>query len=698
MILSDNGTIDVPVPASASGTEGMGQDANLPAIFRFLRLFKRDLWCWLNALQKMWWLFLIFPFLFAIGLFMVRTMTTTNVYVANCGMIRQSISDTHHEVLPPGYVNIQKSVIMTLFKSRAVLEETVKRLSLPYTAEQLFRNIDVKSEKNSDYYYVSASSKDPTIAATLANTLADVFIEEYKKLIRKNLEDLNDSYVRTQNDLEKQIEEQGEKLKDLCAENNLTMIESDIAFNNQRLLQVEDRLTQAASTLDSAKQALYELQGELANTQENVVTHREKSTVVEDNLRQEESVLARYEEVYARNNPILIQQREVVRKLRAEVEKSQQEDETSENELDRKIIISRNPAYTQILVSIAARKAEISSLTNDIKLNNEIAVQLRARRELLASIQPVIRQMEMDLAQYKEQLNKNKLQIATIRNFLDRSFSDISIQELAKPPNRPLGRKRSVWGIIGFILGTFISLSIIFGCELFNLTVRSSIDIEQALQIKALGLIPVLDQAHRANYYSALQTILSNGEEYFSKLSPDHPLLVVFAPNKRADLDGKIREEFCETLKIRLGCKYVVISPLVGEEEAPSNQTPVLINDYLYQFTDEAPKPDKDHCVYFKLDDLSFISPLTGDQIQRIKTAYKSVSLIVWDLFDFELHRQLFAEIAHNADLTIIPMKYAQTSKLSIYRILQFLKAFHVNNVVGFLYNINNKHYSKASL
>ena len=696
MILSDNGNVSVSVRPNTFEL-GLEEDST-PVIIRFFRLFKRDIWCWLNAVQKLWWLFVIFPFLFAITMFFIRTMTTTNVYVANCGMIRQSISDNRNEILPPGYVNVQKSVILTLFKSRAVLEETVKRLSLPYTAEQLYGNINVSSEKNSDYYYLSASSRDPMIAATLANTLADVFIEEYKKLIRKNLEDLNDSYVRTQNDLERQLEEQNEKLKTLCAENNLTTIDSDIAFNNQRLLQVEDKLTRAASTLDSSKQALYELQGELANTPEEVVTHREKSTAMEDNIRIEEATLTKYEQMYSKNNPILIQQREIIKKLKAELARMQEEEDITDSDGNRRIVISRNPAYTQILVAISAKRAEITALNNDIKLNSEIAVQLRARRELLAAIHPVIRQMETDIAQFNDQINKSKLQIVTIRNFLDRSFSDISIQELAKPPNMPLARKRGVWAIIGFVLGSFVAIAIIFGCEFFNLTVRSNVDIEQALRIKALGLIPQLEQAHRANYYSALQTIISNGEDYFSKISPDHPLLVVFAPNKRSDIDEKIREEFCETLKIRLGCNYVVIAPLMGDDDASANPTPILINDYLYQFTDEAPKPDKDHKVFFKLDDLSFISPLTGDQIQRVKTAYKSVSLVVWDLFDFELHRQLFAEIAHNADLTVIPMKYAQTSKLSVYRILQFLKSFHVGNVVGFLYNINNKHYSKVSL
>ena len=698
MILSDNGDVET----FRENNTISEQEGSEPAIIRFTRLFKRDIWCWVSAVQRMWWLFALFPLLFAVSMFFIRTMTTTNVYVANCGLIRQQVTDTKSGILPPGYVNIQKSVIMSLFKSRAVLEETVKRLSLPYTAEQLFNNINVQSEKSSDYFYVSASSKDPTMSAALANTLADVFIEEYKKLIRKNLEDLRDSYTRTQNEMEKQLEEINENLKTLCAENNLTTIESDIAFNNQRLLQVEDLLTRSSSTLDSAKQALYELQGELANTPEEVVTLREKSTLAEDRLAQAEATLKEYEQIYAKNNPLLIQQRELVKEMRADLEKTRQEDESVENDANSKVIVQRNPAYTQILVSIAKQRSEITALSNDIKLNNEIAVQLRARRELLAQIQPVIRQMEIDLAQLKDQINKNKLQITTIRNFLDRSFSDISIQELAKPPNTSLSRKRGMWAIIGFILGTFVAVSIVIGCELFNLSIRSSVDIEQALRIKMLGMIPVLEQAYRANYYSALQTIITNGEDYFSNISPEHPLLLVFAPNKRSDMDEKIREEFCETLKIRLGCNYVVIAPIAEDEAASSaaGSAPVLINDYLYQFTDDAPKPDKEHKVFFKLDDLSFISPLTSDQIQRVKTAYKSksVSLIVWDLFDFELHRQLFAEIAHNADLTVIPMKYAQTSKLSVYRILQFLRTFHVKNIVGFLYNVNNKHYNKVTL
>jgi len=695
MILSDND--DAAVKDTGAPTPETEKEVFEPAIIRFSRLFARDIWCWVNAIRRQWWLFAIFPLLFACVTFFIRTMTTTNVFKANCGLIRQTIADSKSDILPPGYANVPKSNVEKLFTSRAVLEETVKRLSLPYTYEQLYNNISVTSDKNGDYYYLSATSTDSVLAATLANTLSEVFIDEYKKLIRGHLEDLNDSNVKTQNVLERELAEKNEALERIYAANNISDIDNDIAYNTQQLLSVEDQLRRASATLESSKQALYALQGELANTPEQVVSYRETSTIGEDELMRAQAKLSEYEQMYAKSNPILIQQREVVKKLQAELEKAKAEDENGENDINRKVIVSLNPAYTQINVNIATKNAEIASLNNEITLNNEAAIQLRARRELLTKNQVEIRQIKADIDQSKKQIAATKAQTATIQNFLDRSYSDISIQELAKPPNTPLKRKRGVWAVIGFVLGSFVSLAIILMNELFNLTVRSNVDVEQALRIKMLGMIPVLEQAHRANYYSALQTMISNGEPFFEKASPDHPLLLVFAPNKRSDLDEKTKTEFCETLKIRLGSKYVIISPIIGDD-VPAKQMPLLINDYLYQFTDEAPKPGKDRAVYFRLDDLSFISPLTDDQIRRVKTAYKSTALIVWDLFDFELHRQLFAEIARNADMTIIPMKYAQTSKLSIYRILQFLKSFHVRNIVGFLYNVDNKHYNKVTL
>ena len=353
-------------------------------------------------------------------------------FSATCELIRQEISYTESDILSLGYVSVPKSSIEKLFKSRAVLEKTVKRLSLPYSYEQLYNKISVTSDKNGDYFVVTAFSKDPVLAAKLANTLSEVFIDEYKKLFRRHLEDLNDNCVKTLNTLERELAEKNEMLEHIYATNNISDIDNDIAYNTQQLLLVEDQLRRTSAALESSKQALHALQGELANTPEDIVTHRETSTVMEDELRQAQDKLSEYEQMYAKSNPVLLQQRELVNKLRAELEKKKQEDENGENDFNRRIVISRNPVYSQINVSIATKKAEIAALNNEIRLNNEAAIQLRARRELLTKNQTEIRQIMDDIEQSKKQISGIKNRIATIRSFLDRSFSDISILKFAK--------------------------------------------------------------------------------------------------------------------------------------------------------------------------------------------------------------------------------------------------------------------------
>ena len=57
MILSDNGDAE-PIRDNSVISE---QEGSEPAIIRFTRLFRRDIWCWVGAVRKMWWLFAIFP-------------------------------------------------------------------------------------------------------------------------------------------------------------------------------------------------------------------------------------------------------------------------------------------------------------------------------------------------------------------------------------------------------------------------------------------------------------------------------------------------------------------------------------------------------------------------------------------------------------------------------------------------------------
>ena len=65
--------------------------------------------------------------------------------------------------------------------SRANLNETSRRLKLNYTHEQLFRTISIRqASRNSNYFFITATTRNPKLSADIANTLSEVFLEDYK--------------------------------------------------------------------------------------------------------------------------------------------------------------------------------------------------------------------------------------------------------------------------------------------------------------------------------------------------------------------------------------------------------------------------------------------------------------------------------------------------------------------------------------
>lgn len=81
-----------------------------------------------------------------------------------------------------------------------------------------------------------------------------------------------------------------------------------------------------------------------------------------------------------------------------------------------------------------------------------------------------------------------------------------------------------------------------------------------------------------------------------------------------------------------------------------------------------------------------------------MRNTLQQFDLVIWELFEFELHRQLYSEICKSADLTVIPMRYGRTSKWQIYQTLLQLNTCKVQRIAGLLYDVENKIYRKVSL
>ena len=682
MILGENNEINTPEEQNETPAVQPGRQ-------RISDLFRRDLIFWFTALLHRWWLLISLPLLSGILFFSARSILAPKAYSASTALVRQ-VADVRSGALPTGYVSTQFNVILNMILSRANLNETSRRLKLNYTHEQLFRTISIRqASRNSNYFFITATTRNPKLSADIANTLSEVFLEDYKKFIRTNIEQICESSIRSRNSLQKELDDLLSRKKRLYDENNISSLTREQATNAQRIIIQEDRLLHAETQLDALQKKYDDLEVQLQTTPKIVELYSEQNISSDRKLADLKLELSSLRQRYTDNNPIVEKQMTLIKAL---------EDSIRENKADDgkvKVVNGRNAEYINLSNEQHKIKAERTALKSTIATYTETLAKLKERRDKLDLLAPSLNLLEDQINQKRNLLLKQEALTKELQLFLDRSFTDVTIQETATVPTDPLPRRRPLFFLLGLFLGAVLSGGFVLGKEFINLSVRSKVDIEDALHIPALGIIPHFDHHCRADFYSALQGAVNQAEELLRGVEKT-PAIIAIAPAQQEDLSTNILNEFCEILKVKRDVSYRIIR--VAPEEQTSSSARYLVNDFLYGFTDTLPEPGKDQVLYFKLDDLAFISPPEEERIGQLRNTLQQFDLVIWELFEFELHRQLYSEICKSADLTVIPMRYGRTSKWQIYQTLLQLNTCKVQRIAGLLYDVENKIYRKVSL
>lgn len=617
---------------------------------KFTDLFRRDLSAWTWAPIKYSWLIVLFAFLSGSVFFTWRYYVIEKTYVSSCSLMRQEITDVRYSDLPLSYTPFSMDVIFNSILGHNCLRETARRLNLHLTHDQVFSLVSVrKAEKRSNYFFISAIGKTSKQSSELANTLAEVFLDEYKKMIRTSMEE---PYRSSEKNLKTLIEEQ-----------NALQMRLNMLY------------------LDSLKRRVGDLTERVAETPPEVVTHSEQSSAGDKQLMEARMELERLRQMYTDKNPMVEKQQLLVDKLQREYSKH-------DKEVLTKVIKGRNPEYVMLSTELSRMKAELESVEKALSGNGEGIASLRIGGDLYNVFTPQMNTIIGQIEMKKDQINKQEAATKKLLSFMNRSYSDISIREPAMPPKNAMPRKVMVYTLVGIVMGAGFGLALGLFFELINLSVRGKVDITEGLHLNYIGEIPILSSDARASYYSSIQEVVSNAKKLLP-MERKSPAFIMLAKADHLPFDEVAFHDLLDVLYVKENLTYKVIRNL--PEGAISDKSAFLINDVLYGLEDVLPKANEGQPFYFNLNELAFLSPPTAERMARFSSLMSQYQIVIWESFPPADHWQLFTEFADFADLIVIPMEYGKTSKQAVFRIVGRMGKARLPKIAGVLYNVNTK-------
>ncbi len=644
-------------------------------------MLKRDPRLWLLALRRRWWLLLLLPAL-TTTLALIYLLSRPPQYESRAVLLRQVPRDYKDNGLPEGFSQLQMVDIINLIRRHGNMTKTLSRLQLDWSLQALYQHTEVRQPaKQSNIIYLSAQASTPELAANIANTLTNVFLDDYRALLRSNLTALQEANATNRQKLQTALSEQQNSYLALLQENKMIAF-SEVSNSLQLQIQtIESTLLQQASQYETYASQLAMLQQRLSETEPQIKRTEEVSTAQQTELEAKKLELVTKLQTYTEENPI-------IQKLREEIRLKTEELAKNGDQTSTKIIFGDNPIYTTLLAEVTKLEAAITGNRKSMEYYRKELEKLQKRREELSRLQPRVIALEDQIDATKRSLDRLDEAQRLLDMFLQRSYSDVSVTEDAIVPDRPVGRGRvfitaaAAGG--GFLLAMFILLLI----ELFNLTIRSKTDLSEALHLEVIGVLPERTPKNRVDFYSALQSMVASCDATLA--GAERPAVVMIGTLSQKDWDEGLFNEILEVLAI----KDINFLRIRSGEEPSSTECRYLLNDYLYGLADTPPRPEKTQHLFFKLDDLAFIAPPTPARLLELRSAFQDYDVILWELFEYQSNPQLFQQLSAVADLVVLPATYGKTGKIATAGCRNALQKAAEHAVIGgLLYNIESKYY-----
>jgi exopolysaccharide transport family protein len=322
---------------------------------------------------------------------------------------------------------------------------------------------------------IGFTSPDPYKAAVIANRIAELYLQDQLKGKLSATDKATDWLEQRLQTLREEVRQSDEAVQKFRAENNIVLAEG-VSLNEQELSEINRELIAARAEL-AQQEARLRLVRELRGSEAALESVSEvTSSPMILNLRQQETDLQRQESelrtLYGERHPRMVQLQDekakVAARIRAEVERV-----THTLENDVKVAATR----------VASVEAELADLKNRSGKDRQAEVKLAELERVALANRTLYEQL---LQRYNETRDQQGIVEADARV--------VSVASAPVVPSTPGPKIFAAAGFtVSFLLGSVLAILL----ERLDRGLRSAREVEGALGLTTLGLVPRLDRLRR---------------------------------------------------------------------------------------------------------------------------------------------------------------------------------------------------------
>lgn len=389
-----------------------------------------------------------------------------------------------------------------LLKSRSLAENVIKFLG-PKT---IYENLDdtdavIKFQKSfsaegiekSNVIGIGFKHKNPKMAATVINTLANVYLEKHL-LIHKNSQSYN--FFEEQSELlKRKLERAEEAFRTFKKQHSVTAIGEEQKLLLNQIGDLRSELNRTKSQEAETKNRILQIRWQLDKTPETIT----QGEVVDYNSSLISNLEGRLVELQLKEKELLIKytpQSRLVKNVQEEIQMVKDKLAEQETKQYGKSSIGLNATYQRLKDELFRNQAEYKAITAKKEIQNAQLEDYQKKLEKLNQIEVEIKELQemVDVNRQNYRFYLNKFEESRISDAMDnKKIANVSLIEPAFPPLEPVSPKVLLNILIGIFLGGFGGMGLAFFTEYLDDSLEKPEDVEKILQLPVLASIPELE-------------------------------------------------------------------------------------------------------------------------------------------------------------------------------------------------------------